>query len=196
MDALVMCGGRGTRLDRDREKPLVRVGGRPMIDRVRSALAGSRIETIHAVVSPQTPATQTHLEGACNIIETHGDGYVTDLQAALEAVALPVLTAGADLPLLEPDLVNRIVTSGLATGGTLTTLVPVTQKRAVGASVDRSVVTDGRLPAGINVIGNDTTTDQYLSYDARLAVNVNRVGDITVAERLLQSDYITRDTLD
>ena len=61
MDALVMCGGRGTRLGADREKPLVRVAGEPMVDRVWDALAASRVDRAVAAVSPHTPETRTRL---------------------------------------------------------------------------------------------------------------------------------------
>lgn len=72
MDALVMCGGRGTRLGADREKPLVRVAGEPMVDRVLDALAASRVDRAVAAVSPHTPETRTRL-GARTDDRTVGD---------------------------------------------------------------------------------------------------------------------------
>ena len=43
MPALLLCGGRGTRLGGEREKPLVSVGDRPMVGRVLEALDAARI---------------------------------------------------------------------------------------------------------------------------------------------------------
>lgn len=43
MPALLLCGGRGTRLDGEQEKPLVSVGDRPMVGRVLEALDAARV---------------------------------------------------------------------------------------------------------------------------------------------------------
>ena len=87
-----MCGGRGTRLNRG-EKPLVEVGGDPMVDRVLAALEGSRVDRVHAVTSPYVPETAAHLDGRVPCIEAAGEGYVADLAEALGAVDGPVLSA-------------------------------------------------------------------------------------------------------
>ncbi len=113
VDALVMCGGKGTRLESPHEKPLHPIDGTAMVDRVRAALEASRVETIAAAVSPNAPATRSHLEERDGVatIETAGEGYVTDLLAALERPELspPLLTVAADLPLLEAAVVDRIL---------------------------------------------------------------------------------------
>lgn len=204
-----MCGGKGTRLTagpdaertRDDEKPLVTIGGEPMIDRVLRALSGSRVERIHAVVSPHTPATREHLATLTNrveesptgiekselsIVDAPGEGYVADLTHALDRVGKPALTVVADVPLLAPEVVNRVLEEADETAGTsLTVCVPAAVKRALGASVDTTFERDGRelAPTGVNVVtGSDDAL--YLSYDVRLSVNVNRPADRTLAEGL------------
>ena len=67
-----MCGGCGTRLDTEVEKPLFRVDGVPMVDRVFGALAESHVDTAYAVTSPAVPETRAYLDGPC--IETPGEG--------------------------------------------------------------------------------------------------------------------------
>lgn len=186
MDALLMCGGEGTRLDAPVEKPLLEVAGDPMVDRVREGLAGSRVETVHAVVSPHVPGTRDHLAGETPLIETPGEGYVADLRRALEAVEVPVLTVAADVPLLAADAVDRLLDA--AEEGdevrSTTAVVPVRLKRTLGLSVDEDVASEEWLPAGVNVVG--AGPDQRLrTWDARLAVNVNRRRDAAVAEDLL-----------
>ncbi len=181
-----MCGGEGTRLrpEYEAEKPLVDVGGIPMVDRVIEALAASHADDVFAVVSPQTPATRSHLvDRGVAVIDAPGEGYVADLQYALDRVERPVLTAVADLPLLEPILVDR--TLAVAGGGSLTVVVPAELKRRLGASADSAFERDGRefAPTGLNVVGEaDDAT--YVSYDARLAVNVNRPSDVELAAAL------------
>ncbi|CQH59168.1 adenosylcobinamide-phosphate guanylyltransferase [Halobacterium hubeiense] len=173
-----MCGGRGTRLESSAEKPLFEISGRPMVDYVKDALAESRVETTHAVVSPHAPETRAHLEGELPIIETPGEGYVTDLLTALDTVETPVLTVAADLPLLEGAVVDTVLD---AADGSTSVRVPAALKDALGASTDE----DGAwVPTGVNVVADDADS-VFRSYDARLAVNVNRRADAALAERLL-----------
>lgn len=181
MDALVMCGGRGTRLDAAVEKPLFEIGGTPMVDRVVAALETSRVGSIHPVVSPHTPETRAHLSSHC-VIETPGEGYVDDLDVALETIEQPVLTTAADLPLLEADVVDAVLDAH--ENGSLTVGIPIALKHLLGLSVDDTLSSDRDLvPTGINVVGSGDT-DVLTSFDARLAVNVNQLGDVAVAEAL------------
>ena len=178
MDALLICGGKGTRLDSDAEKPLFEIGGRSMVDRVRDALAESRVDATYAVVSPHAPATRDHLAGDLPLVETAGEGYVSDLLTALDEVGTPVLTVAADLPLLEGEIVDAVL--DVADGST-SVRVPVALKDLLGASVDES---GAWVPTGVNVVA-DCEDSVHRSYDARLAVNVNHREDAAVAERLL-----------
>lgn len=182
MDALVMCGGRGSRFDADVEKPLYRVGGRPMVDRVRDALAASRVETTYAVVSPLAPDTYTHLESS-RTIETPGEGYIADLNRALGAVDPPVLTVAADLPLLAGDAVDEVLDAHET--GPMAVCVPVALKEVLGVSLDRTLDGNERAlaPTGVNVVA-DGDESVHVTHDERLAVNVNRVSDAAVAEAL------------
>lgn len=182
-----MCGGRGTRLESETEKPLFEVGGRPMVDRVAEALAGSRVETVHAVTSPATPGTRDHLRaGGVATIDTPGEGYVADLTHAADRVGTPVLTVVADLPLLASETVDTVLDGHDA--GSLTVCVPTDLKRRLGVSVDTTLPdTEPSLaPSGLNVLAApDAPDDTMTLHDPRLAVNVNRPGDAAVAEALL-----------
>ncbi|WP_170832131.1 NTP transferase domain-containing protein [Haloarcula vallismortis] len=179
-----MCGGRGTRLDTDAEKPLFRVGGVPMVDRVVGALQDSAVERVIAVTSPNAPETRSHLNVPC--IETPGEGYVADLDTALadDRLSRPALTVAADLPLLEGEVVDRVLDTH--EGGSLTVLVPASLKRALGVSDDTTFEDGGRevAPTGVNVVG-DGPDDARLMRDRRVAVNVNTLADARVAEQWL-----------
>lgn len=181
MDALLMCGGRGTRLDAPVEKPLYRIGGRPMVDHVLDALT-EPVETTFAVVSPHVPETAAHVDVPS--IETAGEGYVADLQAALSVVGRPVLTVAADLPLLTGAIVSTVIDTH--EGGSLSVYVPARLKRDLGVSVDTTVTAGDRelAPTGLNVVGEGPERRLVLG-DERLSVNVNRPGDAAVAEGLL-----------
>ena len=205
-----MCGGRGTRLGGDREKPLVAVAGRSMLDRVLDALAAAeRIETTHAVASPHAPATRERLaarrdagDGALAVVDAPGEGYVSDLRDAMSSGPTPpVCTVAADLPLLDGDAVDAVCDAYAASDAdSLSVLVPAARKRTLGASADAATAAGGGgsterdggdAPAGINVVGGldgtgaeaTRTTD-----DARVAVNVNYPGDRRLAASLLGGD--------
>lgn len=182
-----MCGGRGTRLGSETEKPLVRVGGRPMVDRVCMALTESHVDRVHCAVSPHTPETRAHLAGSPNVsvIETPGDGYVADLGDALERVGTPVVTTASDLPLLTAARVDDTLAGRGEPLASLTVCVPVDLKRRLGVSVDTATEHAGRrvAPTGLNVVG-DGDGELVVVDDERLAVNVNRPRDLQIAEYL------------
>jgi N-acetyl-alpha-D-muramate 1-phosphate uridylyltransferase len=46
MQVLILCGGRGTRLNGERPKPLIEIGGRPMIDWALGALRRAGVEKV------------------------------------------------------------------------------------------------------------------------------------------------------
>jgi adenosylcobinamide-phosphate guanylyltransferase len=182
MDAVLLCGGRGTRFAADVEKPLFPVVGEPMVDRVLAALRTSGVGTVHAAVSPAAPETREHLRGTVPTVETPGEGYVPDLTAALASVGRPALTVAADLPLLAPDVVDGLLAAH--GDGSLTTCVPAALKRTLGVTADARLPGDRSLsPAGLNVVG-DGPDRRRVVWDVRLAVNVNRRADAAVAERL------------
>jgi adenosylcobinamide-phosphate guanylyltransferase len=185
-----MCGGRGTRLDTETEKPLYEIDGRPMIDRVHDALVASRVAAIHAVGAPDTPQTREYcerslLESGGSFIEATGTGYVADLQYALERVDSPVVTVASDLPLLAGDAVDAVLDE--FSGPSLGVHVPAALKRQLGTSLDRTRPVDGRelAPTGVNVVAEGDPEETTVTYDARLAVNVNRLSDASIAEALL-----------
>lgn len=191
MDALVMCGGLGTRLDADVEKPLFEVCGAPMLDHVLAALdEAAEIDRVHAAVSPFAPETAAHLRAhdrPLSVVETPGDGYVTDIGVALDRVGEPAVTTAADLPLLAPAHVAGAVAAHREAGGdSVTVCVPAALKRLLGLTADTTRTGDGRelAPTGLNVVGTTDAEETMLRYDARLAVNVNRLEDAAVAEEL------------
>jgi adenosylcobinamide-phosphate guanylyltransferase len=184
-----MCGGKGTRLESPREKPLFPIDGVAMVDRVLAGLETSAVETVFAAISPNAPKTATHLErtDAVRTIETPGEGYVADLGAALESPEIepPVLTVAADLPLLEGPTVDRILALHGDSAASLTVCVPAALKRRLGVDVDTRLEDAPHLaPTGVNVVGSSSSTKSmtHVSYDPRLAVNVNRLEDARIAE--------------
>ncbi|HEX2014064.1 MAG TPA: NTP transferase domain-containing protein, partial [Nitrososphaera sp.] len=111
MIALIMCGGRGTRMGDGVEKPLLRVGGEPLVQRVISALAASRsIDRLVAAVSCSTPETKGYLESrGFETVDTAGEGYSLDLSRLLDRFKpARVIVTPADMPLLNSQIVDEI----------------------------------------------------------------------------------------
>ena len=188
MDGLVMCGGAGSRLETEVEKPLTHIGGSAMIDRILTALEASTIDDVYAITSPKAPATKQYLADRVETIDTPGEGYVPDLQVALDELpgdpGDPVLTTAADLPLLTGDAIDTVL--DVYDEGSLTVCTPSALPEALGITVDASFDVDDRsvVPSGVNVVGGEPD-DVWVTWDARFAVNVNYPGDAAVAERLL-----------
>ncbi len=187
-----MCGGRGTRLALDTEKPLLSIRGRTMVDRVLDALAASGVERTVAAVSPNAPRTADHVRERVRTVETPGEGYVADLDRALAAgdLTAPTLTVVADLPLLDGPTVDSVLAdhrrrTAEGGNGALAVCVPLVLKRELGVSADTTFDYEGRAlaPSGLNVVADAEDTivirDTY-----RLAVNVNRPRDAQVAGAL------------
>ena len=82
MEALVMAGGKGTRMGFcGVEKPMIEIGGVYTVERVVNALRDSKhIDKILVSVSPNTPDTERYLKDiGVETIRTSGEDYVEDL---------------------------------------------------------------------------------------------------------------------
>ena len=193
---LIMCGGEGSRLRPavgDTEKPLVTVGGEPMIDRVVAALQASSLTTIVAAVSPATPATAAHLGEIedVDLIETAGEGYVADLTEALAVCDSPTVTVAADLPLLTAGHIDRAIAA--AGDDSLTVCVPASLCAELGLTAEPTRDHDGEtvVPTGLNIVGDDAERTAVWGAP-RLAANINRPADHRVVEAWLDGDTQTK----
>lgn len=113
MQALIMAGGKGTRMGFcGVEKPMIEVGGIRTIERVINALKSTKnISKILVSVSPNTPNTEKYMrEINIETISTSGDDYVKDLHAAFKILdGEYILTCPSDMPLLRPSTINAFV---------------------------------------------------------------------------------------
>ena len=115
------------------------------------------------------------------VIEGSGDGYVADLTMALEQVERPVLTLGADLPLLDGAAIDWVM-DAYDTGSAMVA-VPVERKTELGVSIDSTSEYQGTTvaPTGVNVVGDPEPEDTLMTTDPEFAVNVNRPRDAWIA---------------
>jgi len=189
LDALVHAGGKGSRMGY-REKSIILVEGRPMIDRVLDALEGCpRISRTVVTVSRNTPDTERHLRSrGVEVLHTSGDDYVGDLQAAMTKLgADSVLVCPADLPMLTSDAVDALLDAYTATPAeSFQVAVPARSVRLAG--VEPSYVFDqGEELAlcAVSVVdrkgiieGRTLSIGTWVTDDLRFALNVNTLGDL------------------
>jgi adenosylcobinamide-phosphate guanylyltransferase len=196
--ALVMAGGKGTRMKLEQEKPLIEVCGKPVIKYVLSALKDAKkIDHVIVATTKFTPKTTKLMrELGVEVIETPGKDYVSDMGYVVQTLKLGVFLAiAADLPLVRSKMIDTVVESYECCGKpALTVAVPLEIKTKLGMSIEYSFKLDDRdvVPVGINVIdGKKRYGDEWLDQEicllnyTELAVNINTVPELQLAERLL-----------
>jgi adenosylcobinamide-phosphate guanylyltransferase len=192
--ALVMAGGRGSRFEIAVEKPLLRVGGKVVVERVVGALRDAKsVERVVVAVSGFTPLTAEFVRSLdIEVVETPGREYVFDMGFAVKKLGLGmVLTVGADLPLLSGEVVDDVVARFRICGKpALAVAVPSELRDRLGLGAGYAFDWCGRhvVYAGINVndgsrIDNaELEQDVYILDRVEVAVNINTVDELRIAE--------------
>ena len=200
--ALVMAGGKGSRLNISEEKPLIKLAGKPLIEYVLKGLRDAKsIDTIVVAVSNNTPkTTQLLSEIQVSIIKTPGKGYVYDMAYAIRKLKLQtVLIIGSDLPLISGQIIDLIVKKFNTCGkSALNVVVPLKTRKKLELSGAYTFDLDGKkvLPAGINIINGKKideiklTEEVYLLDKKEVALNINTQNDLKVAQNLLSISLI------
>ena len=194
-----MCGGKASRMQQGGiEKPILKVDGVTMVERVIFALASSnKFDNVVAAVSPNTPATNLFLKSrGIETIETSGEGYSIDLSYVLSYLKpLKVMIIPCDMPLLNSHVVNEIfsVVQDLLEQKPPSAAVSIMlEKRFVERiGVKPSIVLDQLCHSGITIfntttIGTEPVEERYLVMNQKeIAVNVNTKEEMELAEKLL-----------
>lgn len=110
MIGLVMCGGKGTRMNFPEEKLLLKYK-KPMIEHVINAFENSGMfSKIVCVTSNNAPKTREFVSRlGIDILETKGNGYVDDLEESLHKFEELVFVSSGDMPLLDSEIIKKIV---------------------------------------------------------------------------------------
>ena len=196
--ALVMAGGKGTRMTLSEEKPLLKVGGKTVIERVLAALENAKkVGSIVVAVSDYTPKTAKHVaKFPVKVVKTPGKDYVSDMGYAVKALKLQtVLAVAADLPLITSGTIDDIVERYEQCGKpALTVVVPMETKEKLGLGGEYAFEVGNWLvvPAGINVIDGRRIDEEELDEEIcivdrkEVAVNINTVQELRIAENLFK----------
>jgi adenosylcobinamide-phosphate guanylyltransferase len=190
-----MCGGRARRMQQQTgiEKPLLKVHGVAMVERVISALIRSnRFHSIIAAVSPNTPETKEFLKSkGIERIETSGQGYSQDLSHLLSKLQpQKVMVVPSDVPLLNSQIVNEVLNT-----------IHDRQEPAISIVLEKrfverigaipSIVFEQYCHSGITIfdtraISTGPVQEYYLVMNRKeIAINVNTKEEIELVEKLL-----------
>ena len=194
MEALVMAGGKGTRMGGG-EKALMPLLGKPMISYVLKALAESRsISKINVAVSPDVPLTAEYVKNdeSIRLVTTPGSGFIEDMGYAIRSLGLfgPVLVVAADLPLITPEVIDRAVEAYKKSGKEALSVRVEADLAPWPADTILNDTEKPTIPAGINVVHGahlDRAQDELtlIINDAALAANVNYRKDLMSCGPLL-----------
>ena len=110
MIGIVMAGGKGTRMELEQEKLLLKYK-KPVILHVIDALDESKcFSKVMAITSPNSPKTKALLtKSNIEIVDSSGTGFVTDLNQVLNSISDPVFVTSGDLPFLDGKIIMNIV---------------------------------------------------------------------------------------
>jgi adenosylcobinamide-phosphate guanylyltransferase len=198
--ALVMAGGKGTRLALSEEKPLLQVGGKPVIEHVITALRNAaKVESIVVAVSDYTPKTAKLMAAfPVSVVKTPGKEYVSDMGFAVKTLGLQtVLAIAADLPLITGEVIDAIIERYELCGKpALVVVVPLKTKKQLGLGGEYAFEFENKLvvPAGINMIDGRRVNEKELDEEVCLldrrgvAVNINTVQELRIVESLFKKE--------
>lgn len=193
--ALVMAGGKGTRMELECEKPLVRINGKFLIDYVMDNLHDSvNITDIFIATSHHVPLTEKYvIKKGYKIIKTPGKGYLDDLSFLLSYFESKnpdeiLLTIGSDLPGVNGKLIDFILNEYLLAykkshKPAMCVAVPIEIFEKY--DLEPSIVLEGIVPSGVNILMsiNKIQDEEVLEVPKiELALNINTCKDIKVFE--------------
>lgn len=198
--ALIMAGGKGTRMGYQEEKPLIKIDDKSFIEHVIDALRNAKkVDRIVVVASKHTPKTVKRVkETSIEVIETSGNDYITDLREAIKKLGLKhVITVSSDLPLLKSETIDRIIEHYEGCDKpVMAVMVPAERFEGLGLSIDLILNYEGKrlVPAGINVLDGDKVKREEFNIeldqeifimDSEEFVNINTPKDLMIAKQLL-----------
>jgi adenosylcobinamide-phosphate guanylyltransferase len=187
MIGIVMAGGKGSRMKLPEEKLLLKFK-KPIILQVAEALTNSNcFSKIIFITSQNSPRTKQLLEkNNYEIFDTPGIGYVEDLNLVLKSLKEPVFIASADLPLLDSEIIKKIVNFYDPNNIWTTILVTNFFLKSLGLSSDYDITFENQICnyTGISMINSqqisnleDIEEKLVIVDDKRIGFNVNTIQD-------------------
>ena len=181
-----MAGGKGTRMESDGEKLLLIYKKKPIILHVVDALKNSNCFTkIIALTSSNSPKTEKILkEATVDTISSSGDSFVSDLNEMLRQLDDFVFVASGDLPLLDSEIVKKIVENSPTDQIWTNIVTSFSFQKSLKTSLGVKVESEDYVNTGINIVNAKKITNlepikEYLLVfdDKRVGLNLNTKTD-------------------
>jgi len=197
--ALIMAGGRGSRMGLPTEKPLLPFLGKPLVDWVAQAIMDAKkVSEFYVVTSSNTPETEKHcLTKGWKVLRTDAKDYHNDLkQAVLKAdLTGPVLTMPSDVPAITGQVLDKIIDAFEVCGkDSLAVFVPIKTRQNLGLSISSTDEYKGEWYAvsGVNVINGSKIqsegkieTSAIITEETEVLLNINTTKDLEIAEKIM-----------
>ena len=200
LPALIMAGGKGTRISLPIEKPLLPFIGKPLIDWVAEAVINANnVSEFYVVTSPNTPQTEKHCQSkGWKVLIADAKGYHNDLKQAtlMEGLMGPVLTVPADSPAVTGKFLDKIISQFEICGKDFYAIfVPIQARETLGLSVDSTDEFMGEWYAvsGVNIVNGakiqgkgKIETSALITEEVEVLLNINTLKDLEIAEKIMQ----------
>jgi adenosylcobinamide-phosphate guanylyltransferase len=187
MIGIVMAGGKGSRMKLNEEKLLLKYK-KPVVLHVAEALSDSGcFSEIIFITSPNSPKTKKLLQkNNYKTFDTSGTGYVKDLNSILKSLNDHTFIISADLPLLDSEIIKKLV--NLYDANNIWTTVLVTKKflESLGMSSEYETTFEKKICnfTGISMINaqkisklENVKENFVIIDDKRIGFNVNTKQD-------------------
>ena len=192
MIGLIMAGGRGTRMDSNEEKLLLKYK-KPVILHVVDALQNANcFSKIIALTSSNSPNTEKILkETGIDIISSRGKSFVSDLNEMLQQLDEIVFVTSGDLPLLDSQIVKTIIDHHEAEQTWTSIVTTLSFQKTLGVKSDCIVENHDYVQTGISIVDAkkitnlDPVEEKFLVIDdKRIGLNLNTKDDYNLLRSL------------
>jgi adenosylcobinamide-phosphate guanylyltransferase len=188
MIAVIMAGGKSTRMGKKIEKPILRLGKETLLDRSVKAVKESRATDFLVATTPSTPkTTKFAIKRGYAVLEAPGLDYHDDVYFLLDRIG-PYVSLNVDIPFITPEAINQLISKSKKES-----IACVLPREKVSYPVDDDSVGDGRdgkpyVWIGLNHVTPSKETDLLVMEDERLAININTPLDLAFAWSIVRSE--------
>ena len=183
MKAIIMAGGRGKRLNLDIEKPLIKIEGSTILERIVIVLKETGINEIFVAVTNATPKTKRMAEELnVGVVQTPGDGYVKDIQY-LMAKFEEFLAVSADLPFLSSTLIKDVLIRYRKIRRPVSVVVPTKDYENMGFTP--TITINDLVPIGVNIVAKGEEYTYIIKGKEAININTKKELEMIINEKAM-----------
>ncbi len=177
MIGLIMAGGKGTRMNSNQEKLLLKYK-KPIIFHVLDALKNSNcFSKIIAATSSNSPETEKLLqESEIEVISTSGKDFVTDLNSVLTKLQDSVFVTSGDIPLLDEKIIKQIVDNYDSKNVWTSIMITQTFLNSLGIKSEYKSENEKYVFSGISLVNAEEINDLKSIKETFLVIDDKRIG--------------------